>query len=79
METLKAFLEAKSNSIKHGKTIYGLLAKGCGIDAVAALEAMPSNLSWSWTDVDHFLAGLGNDDILAIIEARKYLHLPPLE
>lgn len=28
---------------------------------------------------DDFFYDLGNDDILAIIEARKHLHLPPLE
>lgn len=44
MGTLKAFREAKSYAIKHGKTIYGLLDKGRGIDAVAALETMPSML-----------------------------------
>jgi hypothetical protein len=40
---------------------------------------LPSLLTPPWTDIDHFLADLGNDNVLAIIEARRHFHLPPLE
>ena len=75
-ESLK---KANSETIKHGETIYCLLAQGSGVDAGEALETLPSLLTPPWTDIDHSLADLGNDDILAIIEARKHFHLPPLE
>ena len=79
MDKLKTFRKAHMNAIIKGETIYADLAKGCGIDPVAALNAMPSMLSSSWVESEHFLSDLGNNDALAIIEARSHFELPLME
>jgi hypothetical protein len=67
------------DAISHGKTIYCLLAEGTGIDPATALISLPSRLTATWRDPAHFLAELGNDIALAIIEARSHFGLSPLE
>ncbi len=79
MDTLKAIIEANPETISKGKEIYTLMAKEAGIDPVEALNSLTSKLCRPWDEPDKFFYDLGNDDILAIIEARKHSHLPPLE
>jgi len=67
------------DAISHGKAIYCILAEGTGIDPVAALISLPSRLKAKWRDPARFLGELGNDNALAIIEARSHFSLPPLE
>jgi AAA+ ATPase superfamily predicted ATPase len=55
------------------------LAKEASIEPLDALNSMRSMLSDPWNEPEYFLAALGKDDILAIIEARRHFHLPPLE
>ena len=71
--------KANAETISKGKEIYTLMAKETGIDPVEALNSLTSKLCRPWDEPDDFFCDLGNNDILAIIEARKYLHLPPLE
>jgi hypothetical protein len=55
------------------------MAKEAGIDPVEALNSLISKLCRPWDEPEDFFYDLGNDDILAIIEARRHFHLPPLE
>ncbi len=75
----KSLTKANPEAISKGKEIYTLMAKDAGIDPVEALNSLTSKLCRPWDEPDVFFYDLGNDDILSIIEARKYLHLPPLE
>lgn len=52
MDDIKSFRKAYSNAIKHGETIYGLLAKGCGLDPEEALQWMPSMLTTPWVELN---------------------------
>ena len=71
--------KANPETISKGKEIYTLMAKEAGVDPAQALNLLTSKLCRPWDEPDDFFSDLGNDDILAIIEARKYFHLPPLE
>ena len=75
----KSLKKANTETLGQGKETYTLMAKEAGIDPVEALNSLTSKLCRPWDEPDDFFYDLGNDDILAIIEARKYLHLPPLE
>ncbi|MGO8879597.1 MAG: hypothetical protein ACLQMS_08805 [Desulfomonilaceae bacterium] len=55
------------------------MAKEASIDPVEALNSLISKLCRPWDEPDDFSYDLGNDDILARIEARRHFHLPPLE
>jgi hypothetical protein len=79
METLTSFKEANADAISNGKSIYISLAEEVGILPMEALKWLPSLLSSPWVEPNHFLADLGKDDILALIEARSHFGLPPLE
>ena len=79
MDELKSFRETHLVAISRGESIYIKLAKEAGIEPLDALNSMRSMLSDPWNEPEYFLAALGKDDILAIIEARRHLHLPPLE
>ena len=79
MGILKAFRETHLNEISRGESIYIGMAKDAGIEPLKALNSLTSKLGSPWDEPEYFLADLGKDDILAIIEARKHFHLPPLE
>jgi hypothetical protein len=71
--------KANPQAISKGKEIYTLMAKEASIDPAEALNSLISKLCRPWDEPDDFFYDLGNDDILAIIEARRHFHLPPLE
>ena len=49
------------------------------MEPLDALNSMRSILSAPWNEPEYFLATLGKDDVLAMVEARRRFHLPPLE
>ena len=71
--------KANPQAISKGKGIYTLMAKEAGIDPVEALNSLISKLCRPWDEPEDFFHDLGNDDVLARIEARRHFHLPPLE
>ncbi len=79
MKTLKAFQKAHREAILRGESIYADMAGKYGIPAPDALNAISSMLSSTWIEVEHFLADLGKDDPLAIIEARSHFNLDEME
>ena len=79
MDEIKSFRKSNPETISKGKEIYTLMAKEAGIDSVLALNSLTSKLCRPWDEPEDFFHDLGNDDILAIIEAPKHFHLPPLE
>ena len=67
------------NYKERGIAFYQDLATQCGINPQDALSNLTSMLSSRWDDDEHFLMCLGQDDELAIIEARQHFNLPPFE
>ena len=68
----KSLRKGNPEAISKGKEIYTLMAKEAGIDPVEALNSLTSKLCRPWDEPDDFFYDLGNDDILAVIEARKH-------
>jgi hypothetical protein len=79
MDERKTNWVAHLDAISQGESIYIALAEEAGIDPVAAIKALPTILSASWRNREEFFAGLGNNDPLALIEARSHFGLPPVE
>ncbi|MGO9739684.1 MAG: hypothetical protein ACLPVO_19955 [Desulfomonilaceae bacterium] len=79
IECQASLRKANTEAISKGKEIYTLMAKEASIDPVEALNSLISKLCRPWDEPDDFSYDLGNDDILARIEARRHFHLPPLE
>jgi hypothetical protein len=79
MDEPKTFRETNFDAISRGELIYIALAEENGINPVAATKALSTILSASWRNREQFLADLGNNDHLALMEARGHLGLPPLE
>jgi hypothetical protein len=79
MDEPKTFRETNFDAISRGELIYIALAEEAGINPVAAIKALSTILSASWRSREQFLTDLGNNDHLALIEARSHFGLPPLE
>ena len=75
-ESLK---KANFEAIENGEIIYITLAEETGNNPVAAVKALSTILSPSWRNRKQFLADLGNNNHLALMEARSHFGLPPLE
>ena len=79
MDGPKTFRQTNFDAISRGESIYITLAEETGNNPVAAIKALPTILSASWRNREQFLADLGNNDHLALMEARSHFGLPPLE
>jgi hypothetical protein len=79
MDEPKTFRQTHFDAISRGESIYITLAEETGNNPVVAIKALSTILSASWRNREQFLADLGNNDHLALMEARSHFGLPPLE